>query len=388
MTSFLPYGRQSIDEADIAAVVAVLRSDWLTQGPLIERFERKVADYCGAKHAVAVANGTAALHIAAAALDLQNGDSLWTSPNTFVASANCARYCGASVDFVDIDPRTYNMSVAQLQRKLIAAAKEGRLPKAVVPVHFAGQSCEMEAISKLAAEYKFAVIEDAAHAVGARFRGVPVGDSAFSDMATFSFHPVKIVTTAEGGMVVTNRTDLYERLLLLRNHGITREERFLENPSHGPWYYEQTALGWNYRLTDLQCALGVSQMDKLETFVTRRRAIARRYDELLRDIPVTTPWQHPETESSWHLYVIRLALDRIRKTRRDVVTQLRERGIGVQIHYIPVHTQPYYRKLGFAPGQFPEAERYYEEAISLPIFPAMTDADQDRVVTALREILS
>lgn len=384
----IPYGRQLIDEDDIAAVVATLRSDWLTQGPAIERFERKVADYCGVKYAVAVANGTAALHIAAAALDLKPGDRLWTSPNTFVASANCARYCGADVDFVDIDPRTYNMSVARLEEKLTAAAKSGRLPKAIVPVHFSGQSCEMEAIAALAKRLGIIVLEDAAHAIGASYRGQPVGSCAHSDLAIFSFHPVKIVTTAEGGMVVTNRTDLHERLLLFRSHGITRDPKLMEGESHGPWYYQQTELGWNYRLTDLQAALGESQMNKLDAFVARRRALARRYDELLADLPLTLPWQHPDTVNAWHLYVIRLRLDRLKKTRRQVVEELRAAGIGVQIHYIPVHTQPYYRRLGFKAGDFPEAERYYAETISLPMFAGLTDGEQERVVEALKRILS
>ena len=383
----IPYGRQLIDEDDIAAVVAALRSDWLTQGPAIERFERKVADYCGVKYAVAVANGAAALHIAAAALDLKPGDLLWTSPNTFVASANCARYLGADVDFVDIDPRTYNMSVARLEEKLAAAAKTGRLPKVLVPVHFSGQSCEMEAIAALAKRHGIAVLEDAAHAIGASYRGRPVGSCAHSDLAIFSFHPVKIVTTAEGGMVVTNRTDLYERLLLFRSHGITRDPKLMEGESHGPWYYQQTELGWNYRLTDLQAALGESQMNKLDAFVARRRAIARRYDELLRDLPLTTPWQHPDTANAWHLYVIRLRLDQLKKTRRQIVEELRAAGIGVQIHYIPVHTQPYYRRLGFREGDFPEAERYYAETISLPMFAALTDEDQERVVGTLKQTL-
>lgn len=384
----IPYGRQLIDEDDIAAVVATLRSDWLTQGPAIERFERKVADYCGVKYAVAVANGTAALHIAAAALDLKPGDRLWTSPNTFVASANCARYLGADVDFVDIDPRTYNLSVARLEGKLADAAQTGRrLPKVIVPVHFSGQSCEMEAIAALAKRHGIAVLEDAAHAIGASYRGRPVGSCAHSDLAIFSFHPVKIVTTAEGGMVVTNRTDLYERLLLFRSHGITRDPKLMDGESHGPWYYQQTELGWNYRLTDLQAALGESQMNKLDAFVARRRAIARRYDELLADLPLTLPWQHPDTANAWHLYVIRLRLDRLKKSRRQVVEELRAAGIGVQIHYIPVHTQPYYRRLGFKDGDFPEAEQYYAETISLPMFAALTDEDQDRVVETLKAVL-
>ena len=383
----IPYGRQLIDEDDIAAVVAVLRSDWLTQGPAIERFERKVADYCGVKHAVAVANGTAALHIAAATIDLQPGDSLWTSPNTFVASANCARYLGADVDFVDIDPRTYNLSVPRLEEKLAAAAKAGRLPKVIVPVHFSGQSCEMEAIAALAKRHGIAVLEDAAHAIGARYRGRPVGSCEFSDLATFSFHPVKIITTAEGGMVVTNRTDLYERLLLFRSHGITRDPKLMAGESHGPWYYQQSELGWNYRLTDLQAALGESQMSKLNAFVARRAAFARRYDELLCDFPLVTPWQHPDTANAWHLYVIRLRLGRLQKSRRQIVEELRAAGIGVQIHYIPVHTQPYYRRLGFKEGDFPEAEKHYSEAISLPMFAGLTDEEQERVVETLKGVL-
>lgn len=383
----IPYGRQLIDEDDIAAVVAVLRSDWLTQGPAIERFERKVAEYCGVKYAVALANGTAALHVAAAALDLKPGDLLWTSPNTFVASANCARYLGSDVDFVDIDSRTYNMSVARLEDKLSAAVKSGRLPKAIVPVHFSGQSCEMEAIAALAKRHGILVLEDAAHAIGASYRGRPVGSCEFSDLATFSFHPVKIITTAEGGMVVTNRADLYQRLLLFRSHGITRDPKLMEGESHGPWYYQQTELGWNYRLTDLQAALGESQMNKLDAFVVRRRAIAFRYEELLRDLPLVSPWQHPDTASSWHLYVIRLRLERLKKTRRQIVEELRAAGIGVQIHYIPVHTQPYYRRLGFKDGDFPESEKYYAETISLPMFAGLTDEDQERVVQTLKVVL-
>lgn len=386
--SVLPYGRQSIDEDDIAAVIAALRSDWLTQGPAIERFERKVADHCGVKYAVAVANGTAALHIAAAAIDLKPGDRLWTSPNTFVASANCARYLGADVDFVDIDPRTYNLSVARLEEKLAAAAKSGRLPKVLAPVHFSGQSCEMEAIAALAKRHGIIVLEDAAHAIGASYRNQPIGSCAFSDLAIFSFHPVKIVTTAEGGMVVTNRADLYERLLLFRNHGITRDERLMEDASHGPWYYQQVELGWNYRLTDLQAALGESQMNKLKAFVARRRTLASRYDELLHDLPLVTPWQHPDIVSAWHLYVIRLCLDRLKKSRRQIVEELRAAGIGVQIHYIPVHTQPCYRRLGFKAGDFPEAEKYYAETISLPMFAGLTDADQEQVVKTLQRIIS
>lgn len=384
----IPYATQWIDESDVAAVADVLRSAWLTQGPTIERFERQVADSCGVKYAVAVSNGTAALHLGALALGLGPGDVLWTSPNTFVASANCALYCGAGVDFVDIDARTYNLSVERLAEKLQDAAARGRVPKLVVPVHFAGQSCAMEAIAALAERFGVAVMEDGSHAVGARYQGRPVGDCRFSDLTVFSFHPVKIATTGEGGMLLTNREDLHTRLLRLRTHGITRDPASMEGPSHGPWYYQQVDLGFNYRLTDIQAALGLSQMGRLDAFLARRRALALRYNTLLQDLPLTVPWQHPDTQSSWHLYVIRLQLDRIRKTRRQVFEELRAAGIQVNLHYIPVHTQPYYRRLGFAPGQFPEAERYYEEAISLPMFAKLTEPEQDRVVAALWAILA
>lgn len=387
-TSFLPYGRQSLDEADIKAVEAVLRSDWLTQGRVIERFERKVADYCGSRYAVAVSSGTAALHLGAQALGLKSGDTLWTSPNTFVASANCGLYCGAAVDFVDIDPRTYNLSLTGLTRKLEKAEQEKRLPKVVVPVHLAGQSCEMQGIGALSKRYGFLVMEDAAHALGGRYQGKPVGDCRFSDLAIFSFHPVKVITTGEGGMIVTNRQDLYEKLLGLRTHGITRELGLMTEPSHGPWYYQQRDLGFNYRLTDIQAALGASQMDKLDRFVSRRRELATRYDALLAELPVVLPWRHPDTESAWHLYIVRLQLDKIRRTHREVFEALRANRIGVQIHYIPVHTQPFYASMGFAAGDFPQAEQYYREAISLPMFPGLRDEDQDRVVKVLKEILS
>lgn len=384
----LPYGRQSLDEADIAAVEAVLRSDWLTQGPAIERFERKVADYCGAKHAVAVSSATAALHLGAMALGLKPGDTLWTSPNTFVASANCARYCGADVDFVDIDPRTYNLSVERLAEKLERAAKSGKLPKVIVPVDFAGQSCEMETIGRLARQHGFAVMQDASHALGARYQGRPTGDCRFSDLTVFSFHPVKIITTGEGGLITTNRTDLHDQLIRLRSHGITRDPRFMSSAPHGPWHYEQVELGFNYRITDIQAALGVSQMEKVDRFVARRRELARRYGKLLKDLPLTLPWQHPDTESSWHLYVIRLKRDRVRMSHREVFEALRAAGIGVQLHYMPVPLQPYYRALGFKAGDFPEAERHHGEAISLPMFAALADGDQERVAEQMQRVLN
>ncbi len=388
MSNFIPYGRQNINQQDIDAVVEVLRSDWLTQGPAIERFEQSVANYCGVKYAVAVSSATAALHIACLAVGLGTGDILWTSPNTFVASANCGLYCRAEVDFVDIDSHTYNLSIEALEQKLIQAEREGKLPKVVVPVHLAGQSCEMEKIGALSRKYGFTVLEDASHAIGAKYQGSPVGNCQFSDMAVFSFHPVKIITTGEGGMVVTNRQDLYEKLIRLRTHGITRNPDLMQRESHGLWYYQQLELGFNYRITDIQSALGASQMQRLDEFVSRRRFLAARYNELLQDLPLILPWQHPDTESSWHLYIIRLKLDKIAKTHRQVFEELRHSGIGVNLHYIPVHTQPYYQNLGFKWGDFPHSEQYYQEAISLPMYYGLSDENQERVVAVLRDILS
>lgn len=383
----IPYGRQDISPADIDAVVAVLRSDFLTQGPAIERFEQAVADYCGAAQAVAVNSATSALHLACLALGLGPGDWLWTSPNTFVASANCALYCGARVDFVDIDPRTYNLSVAALRDKLEQAERAGRLPKIVVPVHFAGQSCAMREIGALATRYGFRVIEDASHAIGGRYQGEPVGNGRYSDITVFSFHPVKIITTGEGGMALTNNPELAETLRRLRTHGITRDPATMTHTPDGPWYYQQIELGFNYRLTDIQAALGYSQLQRLEEFVARRHALADRYDALLADLPVITPWRDPEAWSAFHLYVIRLDEQRAGQSRRAVFEALRQRGIGVNVHYIPVHTQPYYRAMGFAEGDYPEAERYYREAISLPLYPGLTEAEQNFVVERLRALL-
>lgn len=387
MNHSIPYGRQNINQQDINAVIEILRSDWITQGPAIERFEQAVAEYCGVKYAVAVSSATAALHIACLADGLGKGDILWTSPNTFVASANCGLYCTASVDFVDIDSKTYNLSVEELERKLALAEQQGCLPKVVVPVHFAGQSCQMARIAALSERYGFRVIEDASHAIGGGYQTKPVGSCQFSDMAVFSFHPVKIITTGEGGMVLTNQTDLYEKLIRLRTHGIVRNSDLIQGESHGPWYYQQLELGFNYRITDIQAALGASQLQRLDEFVERRRFLAERYNQLLDDLPLTLPWQHPDTESSWHLYVIRLKLDKINKTHRQVFEELRQARIGVNLHYIPVHTQPYYQQLGFKWGDYPQAESYYQEAISIPLYYGLTQEDQDRVVTSLREIL-
>ncbi|NTV11698.1 MAG: UDP-4-amino-4,6-dideoxy-N-acetyl-beta-L-altrosamine transaminase, partial [Zoogloea sp.] len=372
----IPYGRQDVTPADIEAVSAVLRSDWLTQGPAVPAFEQAVAAYCGARHAVAVNSATSALHIACIALGLGPGDRLWTSPNTFVASANCALYCGAEVDFVDIDPRTYNMSVDALAAKLEEAAEDDLLPQVVVPVHFAGQSCDMEDIHALALKFGFRILDDASHAIGGRYQDQPVGNCRYSDITIFSFHPVKIITTGEGGMALTNDPELAARMARLRSHGITREADEMEGEADGPWYYQQVELGFNYRMTDLQAALGLSQLARLDDYVARRHAIAQRYDALLANLPVKTPRRLPEAHSALHLYPIQVDA----ACRRRVFEHLRAAGIAVNVHYIPVHTQPHYRRLGFRPGDFPQAERYYSQAISLPMFATLTETQQDEVV--------
>lgn len=381
----IPYGRQDITQADIDAVVAVLRSDFLTQGPMVPRFEQAVADYCGAQHAVAANSATSALHIACMALGLGPGDWLWTSPVTFVASANCGLYCGAQVDFVDIDPRTYNLDPAALEAKLIQAEREGRLPKVVVPVHLCGQSCDMQAIHALSRKYGFRIVEDASHAIGGRYRDQRIGNCRYSDITVFSFHPVKIITTTEGGMALTNDAALAERMALARSHGITRDPARMTHAPDGPWYYQQIALGYNYRMTDVQAVLGCSQIQRMDEYVARRHALARRYDTLFADMPVVVPWQHPDAYSGLHLYVIRLQLERIGRSHLDVFQSLRAQDIGVNLHYIPVHTQPYYQKMGFRPGDYPQAERYYAEAISLPMYPTLHEDQQDQVVAALRQ---
>ncbi|MBG0843048.1 UDP-4-amino-4,6-dideoxy-N-acetyl-beta-L-altrosamine transaminase [Ectopseudomonas toyotomiensis] len=383
----IPYGRQDITQADIDAVVEVLQSDFLTQGPMVPRFEQVVARYVGAAHALAVNSATSALHIACLALGLGEGDRLWTSPITFVASANCALYCGAQVDFVDIDPRTYNLCPEALEGKLREAERQGTLPKVLVAVHLCGQPCDMRAISVLAKRYGFKVIEDASHAIGGKYQGEFIGNCRHSDITVFSFHPVKIITTAEGGMALTNDLELANKMALLRSHGITRDPSLMTHEADGPWYYQQIDLGFNYRMTELQAALGVSQMDRLDQYVARRHQLAKRYDELLSELPVTTPWQRPDSYSGLHLYVIRLQLNKIGKTHRQVFELLREKGIGVNLHYIPVHSQPYYQAMGFKAGDFPQAESYYSEAISLPIFQTLSDQDQNQVIAVLREVL-
>jgi UDP-4-amino-4,6-dideoxy-N-acetyl-beta-L-altrosamine transaminase len=385
--SVIPYGRQDINQSDIDAVVAVLRSDFLTQGPAVPAFEKSIADYCGAQHAVAVNSATSGLHIACLALGVGNGDIVWTTPITFVASANCALYCGATVDFVDIDPLSYNISVEQLAEKLAVAKKIGKLPKVLIPVHLCGQPCDMESIYTLSQEYGFKIIEDASHAIGGKYKGEAIGNCRYSDITVFSFHPVKIITTAEGGMAMTNNAQLANRMQLLRSHGITRDSNDMTHEPDGPWYYQQIDLGFNYRMTDLQAALGLSQMRRLDEFVTQRHVIAKRYNQLLADLPVNTPWQHEDSYSGLHLYVIRLKLAEIVKTHRQVFEALRALGIGVNLHYIPVYYQPYYENLGFKTGYCLEAEQYYAEAISLPMYPGLTEAQQDLVVTALHEAI-
>lgn len=379
----IPYGRQSISQRDIDAVVSVLTSDFLTQGPVLPRFEAEVANYCGVAHAVGVNSATSALHIACLALGVGPGDVVWTAPNTFLASANCALYCGASVDFVDIEPHTYNMSASKLGEKLETARRAGKLPKVVIPVHFSGQPCDMEEIAALAREYGFAVVEDASHAVGARYKNSTIGDCAYSDITVFSFHPVKIITTAEGGLATTRSPELADRMRLFRSHGMTRDRAKL-TAEEGPWYYEQHELGYNYRLTELQAALGLSQMSNLDAWVERRHRIADRYDQELSGLPLQRPVRVQDRRSALHLYVVKLD-DASR--RREVFEGLREAGIGVNVHYIPVHTQPYYQALGFRHGQFPESEAYYAGAITLPMFSAMADEDQTKVVAALKKLL-
>jgi UDP-4-amino-4,6-dideoxy-N-acetyl-beta-L-altrosamine transaminase len=384
----IPYGRQHIAQADIDAVVNVLQSDYLTQGPKVPLFEQAVADKVGAKYAVAVNAGTSALHIACLALGLGPGDILWTSPITFVASANCALYCGAKVDFVDIDPDTYTLCPQALEKKLKQAEQENRLPKIVIPVHMCGRPCPMAAIHNLSQQYGFRIIEDACHALGGQYKGKPIGSCQYSDITVFSFHPVKLITTGEGGMAVTNDITLADRMCRFRSHGITSNpDQMAPRPADEIWNYQQIFLGYNYRMTDIQAALGISQLEKLDAFIARRRELARRYGRVLANLPVRTPLQDPDGESAWHLYVIRLKLNIISQNQQQVFASLREKGIGVNLHYIPVHLQPWYRAMGFAPGQFPEAEQYYKEAMTLPLFYTMTEQEQDYVAASLQDAI-
>ena len=383
----IPYGKQDISQQDIDAVVDVLRSDFLTQGPMVPAFEQALCSYSGSAYSVVVNSATSALHIACLALGLGDGDRLWTSPVTFVASANAGLYCGAIIDFVDIDPDTYNISALKLEVKLAEASITGTLPKVLIPVHLCGQPCEMRVIKELCDKYDVKVLEDASHAIGGEYLGQKIGSCEFSDITIFSFHPVKIITTAEGGSAMTNDARLAGKMRLLRSHGITRDECTMTEPTHGPWYYQMIELGFNYRMTDLQAALGVSQMDRIDDFVARRHELAERYDSLLKDLPIKTPYQLKEGYSGFHLYVVRLRLDKISMTHKQVFEALRSSGVGVNLHYIPVHLQPFYKDLGFEKGDFPESERYYSEAISLPMFPNLSNQDQDIVIEKFRHAL-
>lgn len=384
----IPYGRQDINQADVDAVVEVLRSDFLTQGPTVPLFEQTIATYCGAQYAVAVNSATSALHIACLALDLGQGDWLWTSPITFVASANCGLYCGAQVDFVDIDPFTYNMSVDRLAEKLDQAEKDGKLPKIVIPVHLCGQPCDMAGIYALSQQYGFKIIEDASHAIGGKYRSEPIGNCRYSDITIFSFHPVKIITTGEGGMALTNDPILADRMQRYRSHGITSDASKMQpRPAGEIWNYQQISLGFNYRMTDIQAALGVSQMTRLDEFVKKRHKIAKRYDDELTGLPLLTPWQHSDSYSSYHLYPIRLQLAEVEQTQRQVYEALRAEGILVNLHYIPVYRQPFYEKMDFRKGCCPEAEQYYSEVISIPMYPGLTEAQQDSVMAVLRKVI-
>lgn len=384
----IPYGRQDINEQDIQSVIDVLKSDFLTQGPKVPEFESKLKNITGANYAVAMNSATSALHAACLALEVGKGDIVWTSPITFVASSNCALYCNAEVDFVDIDSKTYNMCPDKLEEKLKIAKRNNKLPKVVIPVHLAGQSCDMKRISRLAQEYGFSIIEDASHAIGGMYEGKPIGDCRYSRITIFSFHPVKIITTAEGGAALTNDHDINDRLLLLRSHGITRDEKQMVNISHGPWYYEQVGLGFNYRMTDLQAALGSSQVHRVKEFIGKRHEVAEVYNENLKELPLILPYQESNTYSAYHLYVIRLKLKELGKSHKDVFVQLREEGIGVNLHYIPVYLQPYYKRLGFEQGYCPEAEAYYASALSIPMFSSLSEDDLAAVTSKIRKVVS
>jgi UDP-4-amino-4,6-dideoxy-N-acetyl-beta-L-altrosamine transaminase len=377
----IPYGRQDIDQDDINSVIEVLKSNFLTQGPVAENFENKVCEYVSARYAVSANSATSALHIACLSLNLGVGDWLWTSPITFVASANCALYCGANIDFVDICETTFTMCPVALEEKLIRAKEENCLPKIVIPVHVCGQSADMKAIKNLSKKYGFHIIEDASHAIGGKYIGERVGCCRYSDITVFSFHPVKIITTGEGGIAVTNRPELAERMRLFRSHGITRDQKLMEAVTDGPWSYQQIALGYNYRMNDISAALGLSQLNKIDKFIRRRRDIADKYNNELTGLPVELPTESPDCRSSFHLYVVRLKLDQLSISRLEIFSRLRRSGLGVNVHYIPVHTQPYFqREFGFRYGDFPNSERYYEQAISLPIFPKLTPAEQDYAI--------
>ena len=385
MKEFIPYGRQNISEEDIDSVVKVLKSDWLTTGPNIDEFENSLTQHSQANHCIAVCNATAALHMAYLALGMGNGDSVWTSPNTFLSTANAAIMCGATIDFVDICPKTYNMSVDSLEQKLIAAKKTNTLPKLVVPVHFGGQSCDMQKIAELSDKYGFKIVEDASHAVGGEYQGKPVGCCQYSSITVFSFHPVKIITTGEGGALLTNDDSLNRKLRLLRTHGMTRDSNLMEKTSEGDWYYEMASMGYNYRITDLQCALGTSQMKRLNKFIDERHSIANRYSDLLCDSRITLPYQHKDTRSAYHLYPVLVSSE----SRKQIFDYLRSYSIGVNVLYIPVHLQPYYKKLGFQKNAYPNAEHYYAQTIALPMYCGLTESQMtyvsDKFLKAVKE---
>ena len=383
----IPYGKQDINQADIDAVVDVLGSDFITQGPKVGSFEKIVAKYCESDFAVAVNSATSALHISCLALGLKKNDWLWTSPNSFVASANCGIYCGAKVDFVDIDPISYNMSIDALEKKLFDAQKNNLLPKIIIPVHFAGQSCDMKRIYSLSREYNFKIIEDASHSIGSKYLDRYVGSCDYSDITIFSFHPVKIITTGEGGVATTNDKNLAEKLNLFRSHGITRDSQLMRKHPDGPWYYEQIDIGYNYRMTELQAALGISQLERIESMISKRHLIANEYDKKLNNLPLRVPWQDKKSHSSYHLYVIRLNLNQINISHKDFFIKMRNEDILVNLHYIPVYFHPYYKKLGFKEGHCPEAEKYYADAVSIPMFPTLTDKDQNKVINTIKSIL-
>ena len=384
----IPYGKQDVSQDDIDAVVDVLKSDYLTQGPIVPKFEKSLSDFTKAKYSVVVNSATSALHIACKALEVGPGDIVWTSAITFVASANCALYCGADVDFVDIDSNSYNICIESLTKKLELARLSGNLPKVLIPVHLSGQSCDMKSIFELSKEYGFAIIEDASHAIGGMNADEPIGNCKFSDIAVFSFHPVKIITSGEGGAALTNNPELDKNMRLFASHGITRNTKLMENVPDGPWYYEQLSLGSNYRMTELQAALGLSQMSRINSFIQKRHQIAKRYNDELKHLPLALPAQGNENYSSYHLYIIRLKLDAIQKSHKEIFEELRREGLGVNLHYIPVYHHPYFKKLGFKKGYCPEAENYYREAISIPIYFGLSDELQDQAIETISKVLS
>lgn len=383
----IPYGRQDVTNEDIEEVIRVLKSDFLTQGPVVPEFEKSISEYCGVSYAYAVNSATSALHLACMALEVGKGDIVWTAANTFAASSNCALYCNASVDFVDIDPISYNISISDLKNKLQLAEEEDVLPKVLIPVHMTGQSCEMSEIFELSRKYGFKIIEDASHAIGGKYLNDPIGCCKYSDITVFSFHPVKIITTGEGGMAVTNNKNLAKKINYLRSHGITRDTNLMSKDD-GPWYYEQIDLGYNYRMTEIQAALGLSQMSRLDEYIKIRHKIADFYNKSLSGLPLQIPRQSKDSFSSFHLYVIRLNLSMSKNTHKDVFESLRKDNILVNLHYIPVYLHPYYKNnLGFKSGHCPEAEKYYSEAISIPMFPSLQNEDQLEVVNALKKYL-